>query len=252
MRTTHFVVLAQCAGALLSSSSTAGKIRAFSSAQQQHATDDVARPVVTSDMRRLELPYDEDCEALLRSWLARAEQASATHDEAGYHFKSLHRRYELPPILLNLGLAPASLLLGNVHLDAIDSALGGSVSLGTLVSSLLTLVAGILAGIGSFNDAKTKSNKHFDIAARYFDIVTDIETELVKPRAFRVPADVFLAKTQQQIDSANARAPVVPKSLLAPSSSSGDDHKSPKVQVTAVSSGGGPSPLLQQEPLLSS
>lgn len=169
----------------------------------------------TVDGVRLELPYDDACEQLLNSWLTRAQKSSEIHDSAGYHFKALHRKYELPPIILNLCLAPASVLLGNVHMASLDAALGGGVSVGTLVTSLLTLCAGILAGIGSFNDAKTKSNQHFDISARYFDICTDIETELIKPRHFRIPADVFLAKTQQQIDSANARAPVIPRFLLS-------------------------------------
>lgn len=169
----------------------------------------------TFDGVRLELPYDDSCEQLLESWLSRARKSSEVHDEAGYHFKALHRKFELPPIILNLFLAPTSLILGNVHLGGLDAALGGGLSLGTIMTSLLTLFAGILAGIGSFNDAKTKSNQHFDISARYFDICTDIETELVKPRPFRVPADVFLAKTQQQIDSANARAPVIPRSISA-------------------------------------
>ena len=143
-------------------------------------------------LQRLELPYDDACEALLESWKERASEATIAHDRAGYHFKSLHRRYALPPIVLNLCLAPVSLLLGkkvtpfrhrllgNVHVPALDAILT-NVSLGTLITSLLTLLAGILAGVGNFNDANTKANQHFDISARYADIFTDIETELVSP-----------------------------------------------------------------------
>lgn len=114
---------------------------------------------------RLELPYDDDSEALLKTWMDRAQELSNVHDESGYYFKGLHRKFDLPPILLNLFLAPASVLLGNVHLPLLDRTL--QVSLGTLVSSLLTLTAGLLAGIATFNDADQKSSKHFDISARY-------------------------------------------------------------------------------------
>ena len=47
---------------------------------------------------RIELPYTETGEALLKKWLSDARSASGLHDESGYHFKKLHRKYALPPV----------------------------------------------------------------------------------------------------------------------------------------------------------
>lgn len=101
-----------------------------------------------------------------------------------------------------------SVIFANLHIAFLDETLG--ITVGTVLTSLITLLAGLLAGVATFNDALTKSESHFSISARYFDIATDIEAELVKPRAFRLAADVFITRTQHQIDAANARAPVIP------------------------------------------
>ena len=55
---------------------------------------------------------------------------------------------------------------------------------------------------------------HFNFSARYADIVSDIELELVKSRDFRVQLDVFSTRVHMSVDNLSNTEPVLPKNIL--------------------------------------
>ena len=89
---------------------------------------------------------------------------------------------------------------------------GLNVKASTLATCILTLAAGFIAGTHEFYGYQEKMSQHFEMEARFSDIITDIEGELVKPPQFRLPADVLLQRSQGILDAAIARAPVIPPS----------------------------------------
>ena len=57
-------------------------------------------------------------------------------------------------------------------------------------------------------------SNHFNFNARYADIVSDIEMELVKGREFRVQLDVFSTRIHMRVDNLASTEPVLPKGIL--------------------------------------
>ena len=76
------------------------------------------------------------------------------------------------------------------------------------------LISGLIAGVYSFFRYGEKLERHFGFAARYADVVTDIEAILVKGPAFRGPADVFSTKIKMMIDNLTLTEPALPEFIL--------------------------------------
>ena len=69
------------------------------------------------------------------------------------------------------------------------------------------VLSGVCGVINSTFQYSAQSEKHFAFAARYYDLITDIDLELSKRRAFRTQADVFLTKIHMTFDALNNAAP---------------------------------------------
>jgi hypothetical protein len=151
---------------------------------------------------KIEEPWNSKLEHYVKHMRDVSDTQSHLHEHAGYKFKSKNNWFGLPSILIPLIMAPVSLML-----EAADS---GKLPYVNAVGFMLT---GIFTGVYSFFKYGEKMERHFSFSARYSDIVTDIESELIKGRQFRTQADVLIIKIKMGLDNLNNSAPVIPQSI---------------------------------------
>ena len=75
------------------------------------------------------------------------------------------------------------------------------------------LATGVIGGVYSFFKFGEKMTNHFNFSARYADVASDIELELVKGREFRTQLDVFSTRVHMLVDNLSSTEPVLPKNI---------------------------------------
>lgn len=143
---------------------------------------------------RHEMPWNDDIEQLFQKWSIEIRALSAEHEKAGYVNKRKFGYCTLPNIFLSLMMGALS-----GTLPESDNTRYITVT-GFVVSGLLTTVS------NHYKFGK-KQQQHFDSATRFSEVATEIESELIKPPAFRLPADVFLTRVKMIIDQLKRNAP---------------------------------------------
>jgi hypothetical protein len=142
--------------------------------------------------------WTDAIENLITRWKDQVEKLSYVHQEAGYIVKTRFYRFAIPSILIPFIMIFVSQIVpseGNI-LRILDGAMFLTTS---GCSAFLT-----------FSNYGTLSEQHFQYSARYNDIVTRIESELVKRRKYRTPTDVFITELKCRIESLNDNAPIMP------------------------------------------
>jgi hypothetical protein len=153
--------------------------------------------------KRTEEPWHSSLENYLKHMRDVADTHSSLHEQAGYHFKKRNNWFGLPSVLIPLIMAPVSLMLESVGTPAIQYVNAGGF-----------MLTGVFTGVYSFFKYGEKMERHFAFSARYADILTDIESELIKERRHRIPADVMIVKVKMSVDNLKKTAPVIPQGLL--------------------------------------
>ena len=170
-----------------------------------HNTTDAYRASVNSlgDHKRVDEPWSHKIEELFQDINNDLNVKIEKHDRSGYHFKKMDARWGYPGILLAGVMVPISALMDpcgdNVALKVTNAIAYASIAIFTATSQY-------------FNYGK-KAQRHFDISARYGDVLTDIRIELVKKPQYRQSADTFLQRIQMRIDGLNNSAPVIPQHI---------------------------------------
>ena len=155
------------------------------------------------DRVRLEEPWTPRIEELFREMMEELKEKINNHDQAGYHFRKLDARWGYPSVLLAGVMVPISSLLDSCDDDLIVK----------ILNAAAYATIAMFAGTSQYFNYGKKSQKHFDISARYSDVMTDIRTELVKHAQYRISADTFLQKIQMKIDGLNSSAPIIPEHI---------------------------------------
>lgn len=151
---------------------------------------------------RVEEQWGDHNEVYMRKIMQNCINKSAQHSAAGYHFKSKNTYWGLPAVLIPTIMAPVSVL--------IDS----NPEVGKYVNAGAFLLTGIISGVSSFFKFGEKMTDHFNFEARYDDIVSDIELELVKSKEFRMQLDVFSTRIHMRADNLASTEPVIPQHIL--------------------------------------
>ena len=138
--------------------------------------------------------WNGEIESYIRNILAECQKASKHHDDAGYKAKGLNATFALPAVLIPLLMAP---IQGTFK----DEEWTPYVSMAALVASSL------VSGVSTFFNFGAKSQKHFNVSARYDDIITDIEECLAKKVSKRQPSAVFMRTQKMRFDNLNQTAP---------------------------------------------
>ena len=118
---------------------------------------------------------------------------SKLHRRKGKLFKKLYTIFGVPTMLIPVVLSG---LTDQLHEYK-------------LTQSLLMIATGVLSGISQFFNFGRKYQQHFDFENKYSGLAGDIETELVKPKAFRIACDVYLEKIRLLYSNLNDNAPLV-------------------------------------------
>ena len=168
---------------------------------QNNDKKDTSQNSSSIDNDRIEEPWTQKGELLIRKWNDDIKTAKQLHDESGYYYKRMRKNWGLPAIILPASMAPiSSLFAGTEWIKYVNT-------------GAFVLVA-IMSGIDSFFSFSTRKERHFNHAARYGELSTAIEGELFKKKKFRIQSDVFCTEIRMRFDMLNTTAPVVPQFLL--------------------------------------
>jgi hypothetical protein len=154
--------------------------------------------------KRFEEAWNSRLETYIKHMRDVADSRSQLHEKAGYHFKKRNNWFGLPSVLVPLIMAPASLMLESANIASLP-----------FVNACGFMLTGIFTGVYSFFKYGEKMERHFAFSARYADIVTDIESELIKERKHRIPADVMTIKIKMSLNYLNNTAPVITQKFLS-------------------------------------
>lgn len=157
--------------------------------------------VSSLDGSRFEEPWTRKGEELILAWSKEIERAKDLHDDSGYYYRNMRKRWGLPAIIIPAVMAPVSSVFSETNWIKY-------VNMGAFV------VVAIMGGIDSFFSFAAKKEKHFNHSARYGELQTSIESELFKNKRFRIQSDVFCTQTRMRYDMLNTTAPVIPKHII--------------------------------------
>ena len=146
------------------------------------------------DEERCQESWDTPQEELILKWRQASNSLSNAHAKSARVCKKKNIYFGLPALMIPTVMAPLSAALNTsewiVYIEM-------SAFMATAVTSAMV----------QFFNFSGKTEKHFAFSARYADLVTDIDQELVKPRRFRQPVDTFSLKIKMLYDALNRSAP---------------------------------------------
>lgn len=140
--------------------------------------------------------WTQETEGLITKWRDEALTTGDAHDKAGKRCKSRHTFWGLPAALIPVIFAPIAAAVDRDQLWWFKYA-----------EAATLLFSGACSVMINFFSYSAKAEQHFAYAARYADLITDIETELAKAAAHRQPVSVFLVRAQMMLDALNRGGP---------------------------------------------
>lgn len=141
-----------------------------------------------------EEPWDTPQENLIGRWRDASDSLAAAHEGRAAVCKRKSVWYGLPGLMIPTLMAPLSTVLKDSEWIA-------------YVETAAFMTTAAASAMVQFFDFSGKAEKHFAFAARYADLVTDIDQELAKPRRFRQQVDTFSLKIKMMYDALNRAAP---------------------------------------------
>jgi len=151
-------------------------------------------------------PWSKKIDGFMQTLRAEAVKKRDDHALAGHHFRKLEIRWRLPSVLTPAVLAPIILLVGMATSDSCDT-----ITPTDYISTVGFALTAFFTSINNFFRYGNLSAKHHLFSAKYSDIVTDIDAEVIKQRKFRMSADVFLTIMKMKYDNLVFGEPVVPR-----------------------------------------
>ena len=130
----------------------------------------------SDNTHRIELLWDSKNEQVIEKWGELCKESSFAHGNKAKRFKILHVFIGIPTMIL----------------PVVSAVFSQQLTAQPFLLSMLMLLSGGLAAVGQFFDFSNKSAPHYEFEARYIERVNKTESELCKPSARRVAADVFL------------------------------------------------------------
>jgi hypothetical protein len=151
-------------------------------------------------------PWNDNIEELFEEWKSICKGKAKMHVKAGYIYKTKNTLWGLPAILVPIVMAPISIMIGYDECD-------GELDWRAGLNAGAFLLSGIFSGVHSFFKYGEQMERFFNYSSRYNDIVTDIQSELIKDRQYRVQAEVFIIRVKMLIDNLCMTEPVIPRAL---------------------------------------
>jgi hypothetical protein len=150
-------------------------------------------PTSVDDDQRKELPWEEREEKLLRTWIADIVKRSSLRDMKGQRNKIKYAVFGVPTILIPIILGGMSRVIPNHSMGY----------------SLAVMLSGVLSGVSMFFNFGKKQQEHFDYSNKFFELANEVDSELSKPKRFRVACDVYIERIKQTYNSLVKQSPTI-------------------------------------------
>jgi hypothetical protein len=142
---------------------------------------------------RVELMWDSRNQDLIIHWGNECKANAKLHHKAGKRFKWLYSIIGVPTMLIPV-------LVGSF---------ASQLAVSPITQSILMLCSGALSTVSQFFDFSGRSAAHFEYEARYSELASEIDVELVKPKARRLACDVYLERVLSARNRLGSSAPVL-------------------------------------------
>jgi hypothetical protein len=143
------------------------------------------------DPDRVELLWETRTENMVLKWREHCLDHSKKHGLKARKVKNNYTALSIPAIILPLVLSGFSSLINPYP----------------LVNSITLMVVSILTGMNSFFNLGKRTQEHFHYEGQYADLAMAIESEICRPRARRVAADVYMERVKNNISKLDLSAP---------------------------------------------
>lgn len=150
-------------------------------------------------------PWTAKLSAYIGKLKSDAVEKSDHHDIAGHYFRKMEVRLGIPAIVTPAIFGPVVMLVAAATEDRCDT-----VTIADYVSTVGFVLTSVFTTIYSFYGFGTRSHQHHSYAAKYSDIITDIESELVKKKEYRTHASVFVTTMKMKYDHLVFGEPTIP------------------------------------------
>jgi hypothetical protein len=145
------------------------------------------------DNDRKELPWENREEKLLLSWCENCKKRSKEHDVRGKKNKIKFAVFGIPSILIPI-------ILGGF---------ASVVPCHSIIYSVGMMLSGLFSGVSMFFNFAKKTELHFQFSTKYFELANEIDSELIRPKRFRVACNVYMERTKLQYNSLCRNAPTL-------------------------------------------
>jgi hypothetical protein len=71
------------------------------------------------------------------------------------------------------------------------------------------MLSGLFSGISMFFNFGKKTELHSNYSNKYFELANEIDSELIKPKRFRVACDVYMERTKLRYNSLCKHSPAL-------------------------------------------
>lgn len=179
---------------------------------------------ISEDRTRDEEPWTLKGETLILKWNNDIKISKKMHEESGYYYKNMRKRWGLPAIVLPAVMAPFSAVFSDSFWIK-------------YVNASSFMIVAFMSGIDSFFSFATRKERHFNHSARYAELATSIESELLKNKRFRIQSDVFTTQIRMRYDMLNTIAPIIPLTILKKyknkEDNTVDDNNDEKIEISS-------------------
>jgi hypothetical protein len=154
-----------------------------------------------------EEPWTTERENLVLEWRDHLCDMSKLHEDAGYSIKKKHHRIGIATYLIPTIMTFLQIVFGEITKNASESVKQEYYTKFTITNGAMFLLSGILSKVYTEYDLGTLYTLHFQYAAKYYDLIIKIDSELSRSRKYRTSADTFITELRCQIDNLNQTSP---------------------------------------------
>jgi hypothetical protein len=147
----------------------------------------------STDTDRSEEKWDSDNTTYFTNMIRECKKKSISHGMKGRRLKNIHQISSIPLISLPIILSVLSKQLTQYE----------------LISSILLIIIGVGNIISAFLNIGQKYQVNLEYENRYDELASDIESELIKGKKYRVQFDVYLTRVRMKLNQLNKQAPLI-------------------------------------------
>ena len=142
-------------------------------------------------INRKELLWETREEAVVEKWKKHCSKQSQLHGVKARQIKQQYKCLSIPAILIPVGMSSFSSYL-LTH---------------PIVTSACLMTVSIFTGLNGFLNLGARTQAHFNSEGLYGDLALGIETEMCRPKRYRLACDVFLERTRSAISKLDLNSP---------------------------------------------